>query len=105
MREILKNIGYDVPELHAHEQYGYHEESTITLKNWYKDYMRCTILDKNTNKYVGINPEVYLLKPPHKNNFDYTIEMDFNEEPRNFLEEIKTLFHVVNTTLGKGNTE
>ena len=71
-----------MPELHAYESYGYHEESVITLKNWYKDYMRCSVLDKNTGEKVGVNPEVYQLKPPHSSNFEYSLELDFNKEPR-----------------------
>ena len=62
---------------------------------WYADYMNCKILDKKTNKYVGLNSNVYTLKPTHQSNFSYTLELEFNEEPENLIEEIKEILKVV----------
>lgn len=90
-----KENGYETADLHDYEKYGYSEENLIGLKNWYQDYMRCEILDKTINKYVGLNEKVFVLKPVHQNNFKYAIEVKFNEEPKNLFEEIKSLFNVI----------
>ena len=95
LERISHEYGYDVPDLHAHEDYGYEEESLIGLKNWYSDYMSKKILDKTTNQYVGLDEKVYILKPAHKNNFQYALEIEFNKEPKNIVEEIKSLFNVI----------
>ena len=34
-----KEYGYDRPELHSYEQYGYKNEQLIGQKKWYTDYM------------------------------------------------------------------
>lgn len=83
-----KDNGYEIPEMHGHADYGYEEEKLIGLKNWYADYMNCEVLDKKTNTYVGLPKETYLYKPAHKSDFNYAIEMEFNNEPQNILEEI-----------------
>ena len=57
--------------------------------------MRCKILDKNANKYAGLNEEVFYIKPVNETNFRFPIEIKFNEEPDNIFEEIKSLFDVV----------
>lgn len=88
LERISKENGYEVPELHGYEQYGYKNEAAQGLKQWYKAYMSKTILDPETNKYVGINPEVYKIKPVQPSGFAYTIELDFLEEPNNIFQEI-----------------
>ena len=87
--------GYKTIDLHDYEKYGYDEGGINGLQEWYEDYMRCEILDENTNEYVGLNEEVYSLKPVNETNFDFAIEVEFNEEPSNIFEEIKSLFNVV----------
>lgn len=93
--------GYEIPALHDYEIYGYEEERLIGLKNWYEDYMNCEILNKTTNTYVGLNEIAYTLKPPHTSDFKYSIELEFNKEPQNILEEIKSLVNVVLTAIQK----
>lgn len=83
--------GYEVPELHAHSNYGYEEQRLTTLKQWYEDYMKKKVLDKNTNTYVGLDEAVYTLKPVHNSNFAYGVEIKFNNEPQNLFEEVKGL--------------
>lgn len=95
LERTSKEFGFDTVDLHDNEKYGYEEESIIGLKDWYEDYMRCEILDKNTNKYVGLNEAVYTLEPVNENNFKFPVEVKFNDEPDNLLEEIKSLFNVV----------
>ena len=92
LERICKEYGYDIPELHSHDKYNYKEEGSIGIKQWYQDYMNCKILDKNTNQYVGLNPAVYKLKPAHKSDFEYPIEIDFAKEPENIIEEVKEIF-------------
>lgn len=97
LERISGENNYEVPELHNFKNYGYEEERLVGLKKWYQDYMNSQILDKQTNQYVGINEKVYALKPPHKSNFRFPVELDFNEEPKNLLQEINTLLKVVTT--------
>jgi len=92
-------FGYEVPELHDYEKYGYKEEGTVGLKQWYADYMNCKILDEKTNTYIGLNPNIYTLKPTHENNFIYPLEIDFCKEPENIIEEIREIFKVIKQTL------
>ncbi len=87
--------GYNTIALHNYEDYGYSEEILIGLKNWYYDYMRCNVYDENTNEYVGLSQNAYVLKPVHETNFAYAIELNFNKEPNNVFDEIKSLFNVV----------
>ena len=87
--------GYDIPELHAYNDFGYESQKLITLKQWYQDYMQKKVLDKSTNSYVGLCEEVYKYKPAHKSNFDYSIDVKFNVEPKNIFEEVKGLIDSV----------
>lgn len=95
LERTSKEHGYDTVDLHSHDDYGYKEGSTMGLKNWYEDYMNCEILDEKTNKYIGLSENAFTLKPVNEDNFKYAIEIDFNEEPDNLFEEIKSLFNVV----------
>lgn len=90
-----EEYGKEIPALHDYDKYGYKEERTIGLKNWYQDYMNCKILDKETGEYVGLYNDVYKYKPVHESNFEFPIEIEFNREPQNIFEEIKSLFEVV----------
>jgi len=71
----------------------------VSLKQWYADYMNCKILDKKTNEYVGLNPNVYILKPTHNSDFSYALELEFNNEPENIIEEIREILEVVKETI------
>lgn len=91
----LIELGYEIPALHDYEEYGYKEDELEGLKKWYKDYMNSEIYDKDANTYVGLKEIVYSIKPPHKSNFKYSVDMDFNKEPKNILEDIKSLINVI----------
>lgn len=95
LERISKEHGYPTVDLHDYETYGYDAGNINGLEDWYKDYMRCKILDEGTNQYVGLNEAVYSYKPVNENNFKFTVEVDFNDEPSNIIEEIKSLFNVV----------
>ena len=82
--------GYQIPELHAYEKYGYKNENLIGQKKWYQDYMNKEI---NTNSgKIGLPEEVYKYKPPKKSDFLYPYKLDYYKEPQNIIEEIKGLF-------------
>lgn len=91
--------GYEIVNLHNYEAYGYDDSGTNGLAEWYKDFLRCKILDKKTNEYVGLNENVYTYKPVNEINFRFAIEVKFNDEPKNLFEEIRSLFNVVIETL------
>lgn len=99
------DYGYDRPELHNYEQYGYKDEGESGLKKWYADYMNCQILDQATNKYVGLNSQIYSLKPAHESNFNYSIETELENEPENIIEEIRTAFKAIKENIGRTEIE
>lgn len=99
LERTMEEYNYEIPELHAYENYGYREEKLNGLKNWYQDYMNCEILDQKTNKYVGLDEVVYKLKPAHLSDFQFAIEIEFNKEPKNILEEVRGLFSVVTSII------
>ena len=61
------SYGYDVPELHSYEQYGYENEAVIGQRKWYKDYMQKNI-DSNGEK-IGLESFIYTAKPVQKEDF------------------------------------
>ena len=91
LERISTENGYDVPNLHDNLSYGYDEENLVGLKNWYKDYMQCSIKNQQ-NETVGINPNVYLLKPVHESNFTSAEEVEFYEETDNIIDEIREIY-------------
>ena len=99
LERTSKEHGYNTVDLHDSKIYEYDDSGINGLEEWYKDYMRCEILDKKTNQYVGLNEKVFILKPVNENNFKFPIEVKFNDEPDNLLEEIKSLFSVVANVL------
>lgn len=99
LERILKERDYQIPALHDYEQYGYKEERLIGLKNWYCDYMTCNI-QKNDGTLTGLNEIVYTLTPPAKSDFKYSIEVEFNKEAENIIEEIRNLFNNIFNMIG-----
>jgi len=99
----MNESGYTIPALHSNEQHGYTVQPKIGLENWYRDYMTKRIYDKSTNTYIGLYPEVYLMKPPHKSAFQFPIEVSFNQEPQNIFNNIGDMFGVL-IGLFKGET-
>lgn len=99
-----KEYGYDRPELHDNEKYGYSNKKLIGLKEWYQDYMTCNI-KTSEGKKIGLNSEIYRLKPNNENNFKFAYKLDEFNEPSNVLEEIKILINNVlrNITIKEGN--
>ena len=81
---------YTIPALHDYKQYGYQDELLIGQKRWYKDYMTKNI-DSEGGK-VGLDEIVYTLTPPAESDFKYSLEKEFNNEPQNIIEELRSLF-------------
>lgn len=90
LERTAKEYGYDRPELHSYQQYGYKNEAIIGQKNWYMDYMNKEIKTNNGN--IGLPNEVYTLKPAKSADFKYTYEMTVFREPENVIEEIRGIF-------------
>lgn len=86
-----EEYGYERPELHDYEKYGYENEALIGQKKWYTDYMNQNI--NTTNSKIGLPSEIYNLKPAKSSNFSYSYKMeDVFKEPENIIEEIRELF-------------
>lgn len=86
LERTLVEYEYEIPALHDSEKYGYYKQNLTGLKDWYRDYMRCNI--KAGDKYIGLDEIVYTLKPVHKSDFKYSMEIEFNKESKNFIEDL-----------------
>lgn len=85
-----EEYGYERPELHDYQKYGYQNEILVGQKKWYTDYMNQTI--NTTQGKIGLPQEVYTLKPAKNTNFEYAYKMEeVFKESENMLEEIKEL--------------
>lgn len=100
LERILNEREYTIPALHDYEKYGYKEERLIGLKNWYRDYMNKNIKTSDGN-LVGLNEIVYTLTPPAKSDFKYSIDVEFNKEPQNILDEVKGLVDTISKVFKK----
>lgn len=100
LERILNEREYVIPALHDYDKYGYKEERLIGLKNWYRDYMNSNI-KASDGKLVGLNEIVYTLTPPAKSDFRYSIELEFNREPQNIIDEAKNLFDTISKIFEK----
>ena len=67
-----QEYGYDRPELHAYQEYGYKNEKLIGQK-------------------VVLPKEIYTLKPAKNNEFNYSYEMQVFKQPENIIEEIREI--------------
>lgn len=94
LERILQERGYDIPELHDNDKYGYESKILVGLKDWYEDYMTCNIKADNGNR-IGLDEVVYTLTPPAESDFRYSIEIEFNKEPKNIIEETRNLFEIL----------
>lgn len=90
LERTAQEYGYERPELHDNNKYGYKNNYLTGLKDWYKDYMNKNI--KAQNGYIGLPQEVYTLKPAKNIDFKYSYKMDEFCEPQNIIEEIRQLF-------------
>ena len=95
LHEVLHSLernaqeyGYERPQLHDYEKYGYKNEQIIGQKKWYTDYMNKAI--KTSSGNIGLPEQIYTLKPAKNSNFEYSykIENQF-KEPENIIEGIR----------------
>lgn len=91
-----KEYGYERPELHDYEKYGYSNEAIIGQKKWYTDYMNKEI--ETSEGKIGLPEEIYNLKPAKKSNFEYSYKIEEFKQPENIIEEIK---EIINNILNK----
>lgn len=82
--------GYERPELHDYEKYGYKNEALIGQKKWYTDYMNKNISTQSGK--VGLPEQIYTLKPAKNTNFEYSYKIDEFKQPQNIIEEIRQIF-------------
>ena len=86
-----EEYGYERPELHAYEKYGYENELLEGQKQWYTDYMNKEI--ETTEGNIGLPAEIYTLKPAKNSDFDYSYKIeDVFKQPENIIEEIIEIF-------------
>lgn len=85
-----KEYGFERPELHDYQKYGYSEDKLEGLKEWYSDYMKKEINYNGTK--IGLPEEIYSYKPVHQNSFKYSTQVDAMQEPENIIEIIRMLF-------------
>ncbi len=90
LERTAKEYGYERPELHSYQQYGYKNEALIGQKRWYTDYMNKEIKANTGN--IGLPQEVYTLKPAKSTDFKYSYDMKEFKEPENIIEEIREIF-------------
>ena len=83
-----KENGNDIASLHDNEKYGYENNNTNGLENWYRDYMQNTIKD---GEGKGLTKHAYSSKPMHESNFKKSIELGYLKDPDNFIEEINSI--------------
>ena len=80
--------GNDIAELHDNNIYGYQEQRTNGLENWYRAYMQNNIQNAPDK---GLTDFAYSSKPIHESNFEYSVELDYLDEPDNILEEVSSI--------------
>lgn len=86
-----EEYGYERPELHDYEKYGYRNQNKLGLKQWYADYMNKEV--KSSKKgYVGLPEEIFKAKPAKTSDFKYSRQLDYFKEPENLIEELNGLY-------------
>ena len=99
-RNEIEN-GNDIIKLHDYEKYGYEESSIGGQRDWYIDYMQNTI---ENEKDKGLSDFAYSSKPIHESNFENSVELDYLNEPDNFLGEIKSIVNRITQLFVKEET-
>lgn len=95
--------GYEIPELHDYEKYGYVNEDLVGQKKWYTDYMNQNI--KSASGMIGLPSEIFTCKPAKSSNFKYSYYIDEFKQPQNFIEEIYEITHQIETKFTKKGAE
>lgn len=107
MERISDEYGFERPVLHDNEKYGYKNNTKEGLRQWYSDFM-CKRIN-SSNGTIGLDKKVFAFKPVHNSDFDYSLEVEFENEPKNIIEEIrmmiKIIFNNIEGLQKKNNTE
>lgn len=93
--------GYEVPELHDNDKYGYKESRVDGLRQWYKDYMNGTIIDNGKN--IGLSEEIYKYTPAQLSDFEYSNKLKLLDEPKNIIETAKSILNRVKLLFSRDN--
>lgn len=96
------DYGYKIPELHSYKMYGYTENTTNGLKQWYADYMNKKIEFNGTQ--IGLPEEIYKYKPVHESNFKYSVQIDALQEPDDIIKTIQSITNRIKKVFGYKNT-
>ena len=83
--------GYQRPELHDHEKYGYYNEANNGLLKWYADYMNKKI--ETEEGYIGLPQEIFYLKPPQDIDFKNKKISEELKEPDNIIEIVDSIIY------------
>ena len=89
-----QEYGYERPELHDNEKYGYKNKQFIGLKEWYQDYMNKEIKTKSGEK-IGLPSEIFIKKPAKITDFEFSHKLDYFNEPENIIEELSNITHKI----------
>ena len=87
-RNEQDNGNNNIAELHDNNIYGYQEQRTNGLENWYRAYMQNNIQNAPDK---GLTDFAYSSKPIYESNFEYSIELDYLDEPDNILEQVSSI--------------
>lgn len=87
-----EEYGYERPELHNNERYGYSDMKLTGLKQWYADYMNKKI-KISQGEYIGLPEEIFTKKPSKTSDFEYSRQLDYFKEPSNIFEELNSIKH------------
>ena len=86
LERMCAEYGYERPELHDYEKYGYESQALVSLKQWYADYLNGEI--KTTNGYIGLHSEIFNKTPVKQYYFQYSHKLNYFNEPENIIEEL-----------------
>jgi len=91
LERVMREHGYTVPELHDYEEHGYRGDRLTGTREWYRNYMTQNVWDEVNNRYVGLYPIVYSLRPIHASQFRHTRELPFVQESRGVFHDIRNM--------------
>ena len=91
LEKNAEDYGYDRPELHDYEKYGYQNQKLVGLKQWYQDYLNKQIKSKSS-EYIGLPEQVFNAKPSKTSDFNFSRQLDDFREPQNIFEELNGAF-------------
>ena len=104
LERTLQEYGYDIPQLHDYEKYGYKSESLVRYKKWYSDYMQQKIRNNN-GEYVGLDSIVYKLKPTKEREFVNSNQIEFVDEKNDLISIVKHLVTKFNNSREEAKNE